>query len=95
MYKKIMLVLLISSPLQAVKSQGISKRVGGTFVAPSLTQAVNETVVRKKESRFPENIDRSFCFRPRAVFVLLAGAVAMGGSAMSDITKKAASLKTD
>ncbi|TET34423.1 hypothetical protein E3J61_02960 [Candidatus Dependentiae bacterium] len=88
MYKKIMLVLLISSPLLAMESQGISKRVGGTFVAPSLTQTPNEAVAGKKESRFPENMDRFF--RPRAVFVLLAGAVAMG-----DIAKRAAFLKID
>ncbi len=93
MYKKIMLVLFISSPLLAVKSQGISKRVGGTFVAPSLTQTTNEAVAGKKDSRFPGSLDRFF--RSRVVFMLLAGAVAMGGSAMSDITKKAASLKTD
>lgn len=98
MYKRIMLVLLISSPLLAVEEfSGISQRAKKGFVAPPRDQTMGTTSREpsKKESGCGEDLTCCPSFLPRVALMLLAGAVSVGGSAVSGIAKKAAFFKTD
>ncbi len=90
MYKKIMFGLLVSSPLLAVEDRGHLKRVPGKPVVPIRPQTMQMATggTGTKESRFDENTNCCPSFLPRVALVLLAGVVAVGGSAVSGIVKK-------